>query len=91
MNHLGIRPATEEQNGWRRDLLIGKGGGVLNAEIRRKLMPTFVKLEIKKPQLLIWFLMSQGGKMVTEEERKRRILELTFALNAEFGKHNPIQ
>ena len=77
------------------------GGKVLlnfaNGEIRRKLMPTFVKLEIKKPQLLIWFLMSQGGAMVqeimrlTEEERNRRILELTFALNAEFGKHNPIQ
>ena len=28
MSHLGIRPATDNENGWRRDLFIGKGGGV---------------------------------------------------------------
>ena len=66
-------------------------------EIRRKLQPMFTRLKISKPQLIIWYLMSQGVAMVdelmqlTEEERGRRVLELTHNLNAEFGRHNPIQ
>ena len=66
-------------------------------EIRRKLKPTFGRLDIRKPQLIIWYLMSQGVAMVkeimqlSEEERCKQILELAHNLNAEFGRHIPVQ
>lgn len=97
MEQLGVRMATEEENKWRRELFMGKGGGVLNMEVRKKLGPCFLSLGIRKPQLLVWFIMSQGGAYLEglmgmeEEARIARVGELRTKLNNEFGRQVPIQ
>ena len=97
MNRLGIRLATDKENSWRRDLFVGRGGGVLKRDIQEKLTPTFTRLGIYKPQLLVWYIASKGEEMIKEmmclsnEERDGRVSTLVDNLNREYGRNNPVQ
>ena len=97
MNQLGIRPAKEEENEWRRALFLGKGNGVLNSEIKKNYKTTFERMNISKPQLIIWYLMAQGETVIkeilsmTEEQRCAVLNEILVKLNKEYGRHKPIQ
>ena len=97
MNQLGIRPAEERENEWRRDLFIGKGGGLINTNVKAKFATTFAHLKIRKPQLLVWYLMSLGADKVNEilslgeKERDKAIAKMVVSLNKEYGRHQPIQ
>ena len=97
IRQLGVKPATDIENGWRRDLFIGKGSSIQNFEVKDMLKPTLQTLGISKPQLLVWFIMSQGIEMVeairglTPELRLERISQLVLSLNGEFGRQSPIQ
>ncbi len=91
MNQLGIRPAKEEENEWRRALFLGKGNGVLNSEIKKNYKTTFEHMNISKPQLIIWYLMAQGETVIkeilsmTEEQRCAVLNEILVKLNKECG------
>ena len=97
MNQLGIRPAEERENEWRRDLFVGKGGGLINTNIKAKFATTFARLQIRKPQLLVWYLMSLGADKVneilslSEKERDKAIAKMVVSRNKEYGRHQPIQ
>ena len=96
MDQLGIRPASEEENEWRKNLFIGRGS-VKNHEVRSKLAETLKALKIGRPQLLIWYIMSKGGRFLDEilalgqGERVEKVRGLIIKLNKEYGRHQPIQ
>ena len=97
MTQLGIKPANEVENGWRRDLFIGKGSNIPNSEIKDILRPTLRALGITKPQLLVWYILSQGTNMInsikgmTHDQRVDKLAQLVLNLNGEFGRQSPIQ
>ena len=97
MNQLGIRPATEEENEWRRDLFMGKDGGTLNRDVKSMFADTFNRLKIFKPQLLVWYIMSKGDRNIKEmmrlspDQRDKQVLAMVEKLNGEYGRNVPIQ
>ena len=97
MKQLGIKPATEEENEWRRNLFLGRGGEGLKRVITDNLAPTFARLKIYKPQLLIWYIMSEGDRLIRDimclshRERDEKVLSLMSNLNGEFGQNDPIR
>ena len=97
MEMMGITPANEEQNGWRKKLYDGRRHGIQKEEVWDMLGVTFRKMKLHKPFMLVWYIMSQGGELLSrlirwkEAERMGEIGKIVQRLNGEYGKHTPIQ
>ena len=97
MEVMGIVPATEEQNKWKKELYDKRNQVLRRDEVRNLLEASFNTMNIYKPQMLVWYIMSQGRNRLTEimmmkeEERIEELKGMVKVLNNEYGKHIPIQ
>ena len=59
--------------------------------------PDFEKMGIRRPQMIIWFIMSQGSDLIRElvkmahDGRQAELWKVAKRLNGEFCKCVPIQ
>ena len=96
MSRLGITSANEAQHEWRRALAMGQFPPDKKVEVRRKIAVYLRRLNISKPHMLVWFIMSKGEQYLEDLIRKdqreiERILQETIKkLNYEFGVRCPI-
>ena len=97
MQKLGIEPANDRQNEWRRSLY---EEGVTSDKVREiweALGPTLREMNLAKPYMVLWYLVAQGGKFLIElmvmsgNERKATLWSIVRGINAEYGVHRPIQ
>ena len=97
MELLGVIPAREEENTWRRELYLLKGQGVKREDLWKMLEPEFVRMKLRRPQMIIWYVVSQGSDLIrklmrmTDEDREEELWQIMKKLNQEFCKHVPIQ
>ena len=97
MWELGIILATEEQHKWREALFKGKFTKTRGREVRESLEPTFERLGIEKPQMIVWYVMAMGPNylkdllQMTRRDREANVYVIVQRLNGEFRTHVPIK
>ena len=90
MWELGIILATEEQHKWREALFKGKFTKTRGREVRESLEPTFERLGIEKPQMIVWYVMAMGPNylkdllQMTRRDREANVYVIVQRLNGEF-------
>ena len=97
METIGITPASNEQNRWRKELY-DKEDRVMRFDVVQNVLGTTLKeMKISKPCMLVWYIMSKGKYMfdrLMEKQRDSRVQEvweIIHSLNGEFRKHIPIR
>ena len=97
MKMLGIIPATEEQHKWRWAFFRGRFQQDEGVRVKTKLAPFFTSMRIRKPQLIIWYVMAQGQEFwekwqhLTRVEKEATLWGIRKQLSDEYGTHQPIQ
>ena len=95
LEQLDITPANEAQMEWRRNLVMGTHTS--KQRVRQVLSPYLESIELAKPYMVIWFIMSKGPQFLEtlkQKERKeiiRYLKEVAGRLSCEFGVHRPVQ
>ena len=93
---LEIRPATESEHNWRHQLYMQRPTNSKRREIGQLLNPFVVKMGLKKPCMLSWYLMTRGDVVhkitsVNAAEAEVLLWEIIAELNGEFNVNRPIQ
>lgn len=97
MQILGIRPATEKEHLWKLNLFKSNPSHYRKKRIVLFLNPFIAKMTIKKAQMLVWYLMSQGNggleeiEVMEKGEAEGYLWQIIGELNGEFSVHRPIQ
>ena len=97
MHMLGIIPAKAEEHKWRKDLYMLKGQGVRRIDIQKMLGPELARMKISKPQMIVWYVVSQGSNLIrqlmkmTKEDREQELWRIVKQLNGEYRQNVPIQ
>ena len=97
MEKLNIRPATDKEHAWRRALYVLNPGQKSKRKAKKLLLPVLPKLGIKKPHMLIWYIIAQGETYLEELRNcgkthlERRLWKIYHDLNNEFAVNRPIQ
>lgn len=97
MEAMGVIPASEEQNKWRRELYDRREEEMRTNEVRERLGTIMNNLGIRTYHMLVWFMLSKGREkfeeiMQMDEQHKTELLSsFVDMLKAEYGRHKPIQ
>ena len=97
MRMLGIRSATQGENRWRWKLYIINPPPAKKRELGIILNPHFASMSVKKPFMLIWYLLAKGDEIIGELKRmakadiERYLWQVIRELGQEFQVHRPIQ
>ena len=76
---------------------LSMGSHTSKQRVRQVLSPYLESIELAKPYMVIWFIMSKGPQFLEtlkQKERKeiiRYLKEVVGRLSCEFGVHRPVQ
>ena len=97
MEKLGIRPANQHEYRWRWQLFIRNPPLSRKKKIVLLLNPYLVKMNLRKPYMLVWYIMAQGDRMMERLETMEKVevegllWQMVGELSGEFHVNRPIQ
>ena len=97
MQALGIQPATDKQEEWRKKMFTMKITSRQVRQVLKILAPTFRAMELNKPYMVAWYVITKGDKYLkalvrmSGGERQACLWNVAEAIATEYGVHKPIQ
>ena len=97
MECLGIKPAAQSQQVWRRALYMGNFSRDKVWEVDRVVDPVIRAMGLKRNPMISWFVLSKGGDFLQSftkwptHEKEAILWGVARAINEEYGAHRPIQ
>ena len=69
----------------------------MRIDIQKMLGPELARMKISKPQMIVWYVVSQGSNVIrklmkmTTEDREQELWRIVKQLNGEYRQNVPIQ